>query len=120
MLWQTGPTDTEGLDIDPVVHLTSDELLRAMEEADVVIAHAGIGSALMAMRAGKCPVLMPRQRAHREHVDDHQKEIATILGDLGLALDAGAEVLDYALLALASERRVVCNDGAPPFVLRAK
>ena len=43
-----------------------------MVSADVVIAHAGCGSLLSALAAGRCPVLVPRRTAHGENVDEHQ------------------------------------------------
>ena len=52
-----------------------------MREADVVVAHAGVGTALAALEVGKCPVLVPRRLAHGEHVDDHQVQIASELGE---------------------------------------
>ena len=52
----------------------------AIDQADLVIAHAGIGSALTAFDAGLCPVLLPHSAARGEHVDDHQQLIADDLG----------------------------------------
>jgi len=117
ILWQTGSTDVTPFDIAAVSTLSSKDLFRAMRRADVVIAHAGVGSAIMAMRAGKCPVLVPRERAEREHVDDHQKEIAARLARSGLALTCDPTALDGDILAAAATRRVVANEHTSPFVL---
>lgn len=117
ILWQTGSTDVTPFDIAAVSTLSSKDLFRAMRRADVVIAHAGVGSAIMAMQAGKCPVLVPRERAQREHVDDHQKEIAARLARSGLALTCDPTSLDGDILAAAAARRVVANEHASPFVL---
>jgi UDP-N-acetylglucosamine--N-acetylmuramyl-(pentapeptide) pyrophosphoryl-undecaprenol N-acetylglucosamine transferase len=117
ILWQTGSTDVVNRDIAAVSTMTTKDLFRAMKRADVVIAHAGVGSAIMAMQAGKCPVLVPRDRAHHEHVDDHQHEIAAILARAGLALTCDPPGLDVNLLSEAAQRRVVPNEHASPFVL---
>jgi len=117
ILWQTGSTDVTDFDIAAVSTLTNTDLFRAMKRADVVIAHAGVGSAIMAMQAGKCAVLVPRERAHREHVDDHQQEIASKLARSGLALTCSPSGLDVGVLAEAARRRVVRNAHASPFVL---
>jgi UDP-N-acetylglucosamine transferase subunit ALG13 len=49
------------------------------EAADVVITHAGVGSILLASRAGHVPVIVPRLARLGEHVDDHQVELARAL-----------------------------------------
>jgi len=44
--------------------------------ARVVITHAGVGSIMLALAAGKKPIVAPRLYRYGEHVDDHQTEIA--------------------------------------------
>jgi UDP-N-acetylglucosamine transferase subunit ALG13 len=51
--------------------------------ADVVITHAGVGSILLAVRHGHQPIVMPRLHRLREHVDDHQSQLAGQLAALG-------------------------------------
>jgi len=117
IFWQTGTTEVSSMGIDGVEAVASEDLRRAMQEADVVIAHGGVGSALMAMQAAKCPILVPRERAFREHIDDHQAEITTRLAATGLALTCAPDDLDVDLMAEAARRRVVRNESASPFVL---
>jgi len=117
ILFQTGTTEVGDLDIAAQPTMATEDLLAAMRAADVVVAHGGVGSAIMAMQAGKCPVLVPRERAHREHVDDHQREVASSLARAGLALMCDPPSLDGDLLAEAARRRVVSNRYASPFVL---
>jgi UDP-N-acetylglucosamine transferase subunit ALG13 len=117
ILWQTGSTDVSNVDIAAVSTMTTEDLFRAMRRADVVIAHAGVGSAIMAMQAGKCPVLVPRERAHREHIDDHQHEISSTLARAGLAMTCDPPGLDADILAEAARRQIVRNEHASPFVL---
>ena len=51
-----------------------------------MIAHCGTGIGLSALQAGMIPVLVTRRPEWREHVDDHQSQIAQFLGGRGLAL----------------------------------
>src|SRR5262245_17072246 len=52
-----------------------EELLRRLAQADVVITHGGSGILLDALSLGHLPIVMPRLRRYREHVNDHQVEI---------------------------------------------
>jgi UDP-N-acetylglucosamine--N-acetylmuramyl-(pentapeptide) pyrophosphoryl-undecaprenol N-acetylglucosamine transferase len=103
VLWQVGDTDTHGLPIDAMRSLPWSDLATAMREADVVVAHTGIGSAIDAMEAGKAPVLVPREARHNEHVDDHQRQIAAELAARGLAVYRSAEELTMGDLRDAME-----------------
>src|SRR4051794_18675758 len=48
------------------------EFERLIEQAELLILHAGAGSVIHAARAGKVPVVMPRRVQFAELVDDHQ------------------------------------------------
>ena len=52
-----------------------EEFEKVVQEAEVVICHAGAGTLIHVFRVGKVPVVMPRQKKHGEHVDDHQVEL---------------------------------------------
>ena len=117
VLWQTGSTDLADLSIPARAVLPAADLAGAMAEADLVIAHAGVGSAFMALRVGKCPVLVPRRKAHGEHVDDHQHEVAGILAGAGLAVVAEPATLGPEHLALAAATSVTAASDLQPFVL---
>jgi len=117
VLWQTGESDVGGLGIDARPYLGAAELSTAMASADLVVAHAGVGSALTAMQAGRRPVLIPRRRAHGEHVDDHQLQVAAELAARGLAVVAEPDDLDRRLLLAAAGRTVEAHRRPPPFDL---
>jgi UDP-N-acetylglucosamine--N-acetylmuramyl-(pentapeptide) pyrophosphoryl-undecaprenol N-acetylglucosamine transferase len=94
-----------------------EELSSAMENADAVVAHSGIGSLLMAFDAGKLPVLVPRTLRHKEHVDDHQVNIAQAFTEEGRAVMADAATMTLAHLTDAA-RWVVRRSPTPrPFGL---
>lgn len=47
-----------------------------IKKADVYICHAGVGSILMGLKLKKNPLVVPRYAKLREHIDDHQLDIA--------------------------------------------
>jgi exopolysaccharide biosynthesis glucuronosyltransferase PssE len=63
-----------------------DELVATMRRARVVVTHAGVGSVMTALLAGKRPIVVPRLRRHGEAVDDHQLAWARRLEEGGLAV----------------------------------
>lgn len=117
VLWQAGSTDLGGLGFAASAELPSAELEAAMRDADVVIAHAGVGSALSALEAGRQPLLVPRRAAHREHVDDHQEQVAAELESRGLALAREAGELTRDDLVAAAGRAARPASSALPFRL---
>jgi UDP-N-acetylglucosamine--N-acetylmuramyl-(pentapeptide) pyrophosphoryl-undecaprenol N-acetylglucosamine transferase len=119
VLWQTGCTDVSGLPIEARPQLPAPELQRAVEEADVVIAHAGCGSSVSALEARKMPILVPRLRAHGENVDDHQLLIAGELAKRGLAVVRSVEELSADDLRLAADGSVRADSRPAPFQLIA-
>lgn len=117
ILWQTGSTEVRDLHIRGQVALPANELAAEMARADLVIAHAGVGSALMALRAGKCPILVPRRHGCGEHVDDHQQEVAANLAASGLAIAVEPGSLAEEHLRRAAGIAVRVSDTPAPFVL---
>ena len=93
------------------------ELEAAMAEADVVVAHAGTGTALTAFELGRCPVLVPRRARHAEHVDDHQVGAAAALAARSLVLYAEVEDLTDRLLLAAASRTLSRLDDPPMLAL---
>jgi UDP-N-acetylglucosamine--N-acetylmuramyl-(pentapeptide) pyrophosphoryl-undecaprenol N-acetylglucosamine transferase len=63
--------------------LDYEEFAALIEEADVVVCHAGVGTLMTAIGLGAVPIAIPRLRAEGEHVDDHQLQIAAELGRSG-------------------------------------
>jgi UDP-N-acetylglucosamine transferase subunit ALG13 len=117
VLWQTGHTDVTGLGITPTPFLAADELAAAMRDADLVIGHAGIGTALGALEAGKIPILIPRQRSHGEIGDDHQQAIAIDLATSGLAIHRSIPELTSADLHTAACHAAIASALVSPLHL---
>lgn len=96
---QHGSTPVANTDCFAAPFIAMAEFERLVSEAELLILHAGAGSVIHAVRAGKVPVLMPRRAQFGELVDDHQLEFARALaqtgrvilaeqvGDLGSAVD---------------------------------
>lgn len=114
VLWQTGGTDTTGLGIEARSRVPSEEMRTSIRDADVVVAHAGTGIALMALENGKCPILVPRRARHGEHVDDHQMTIALDLALRDLCISRDADSLKARDLVAAASRTVTKLSDPPP------
>jgi UDP-N-acetylglucosamine--N-acetylmuramyl-(pentapeptide) pyrophosphoryl-undecaprenol N-acetylglucosamine transferase len=117
VLWQVGSTqiDTMPPDARRIVPLA--EMRQAMREADVVISHAGVGSALAAMQAGRRALYVPRRRRHQEHIDDHQVEMARELEGRGLVVAREVEDLTLGDLDAAAAWTVRADPAVAPFRL---
>jgi UDP-N-acetylglucosamine--N-acetylmuramyl-(pentapeptide) pyrophosphoryl-undecaprenol N-acetylglucosamine transferase len=123
ILWQTGSTDVTGVfsngaELPGVDSLPPTQLHAAMAQADLVIAHAGIGSALAVLEMGKCPVLLPRRHSRHEHTDDHQTMIAAELGRRGLAVSAEADEITADELRRAAGMRATAVADPALFALQ--
>ncbi|HET9517960.1 MAG TPA: glycosyltransferase [Actinoplanes sp.] len=102
VLWQVGATRIDPMPAGARTTVGYAELAQAVAEADVVITHAGVGSALGALQAGKRAIFVPRRHAYGEHVDDHQVALAAGLHARDLVLAREADALTTQDLATAS------------------
>jgi UDP-N-acetylglucosamine transferase subunit ALG13 len=66
-----------------VAFMDMQEFESQVAEADLLILHAGAGSVINAIKAGKVPIVMPRRVKLGEHIDDHQLEFARELSKAG-------------------------------------
>ena len=107
--WQTGHTPIAGGELLGEVRAwwPVNELVARAAAVDVIVTHAGVGSILMALRSGKCPVVLARKKELGEHVDDHQSELVARLEREGLVVSVRpGEDLSPAIFR-ATARRVV-------------
>ena len=63
--------------------LAMEEFELYIKEADIIISHAGAGTLLNALRQGKIPIVMPRREKYKEHINDHQLQLAQAFSDEG-------------------------------------
>lgn len=107
--WQLGCTTR--WDLPGTVHevVSVADFDRLATDADLVVSHAGVGSALRMLDLGVRPLLVPRRSARGEHVDDHQLQAARELERAGLlpVREAGA-------ITAQDVRRLLAGDDLPP------
>jgi len=113
VLWQTGSTSVQGVPIHAQPFVPASALREAIRQADVVIGHAGCGTALEAMNAGKFPVLIPREPEYGELVDSHQIELARWLAKQDLALYKNPKTLALNDIFEAAARAIVRRSNPP-------
>ena len=106
---QTGDTSVCGT-CEAHRSLPSDRFLALMEEARIIVSHAGIGSIIAAKTTGRPIILVPRRADLGEHRNDHQMATATAFeGKLGLRvawkMDDLSTLLDQPIEAPVAE----CN-----------
>jgi len=117
VVWQLGATVAGDLPGRVHTSLSHADLVGEMSVADVVVSHAGVGSALTALSVGRWPVLVSRRAGRGEHVDEHQLQIAAALGQRGLAVAVEADELRLEHLQRAAGAVVRAQDDPPPFRL---
>ena len=64
------------------------EMVKFIQKSDIVITHAGIGTAILCLSLGKIPILFPRDVAFGEHLDNHQIDFARKMEVFGKVLVA--------------------------------
>jgi UDP-N-acetylglucosamine transferase subunit ALG13 len=79
LLIQHGPVEPSPGAMRSTAFMQFPEVIESMEQADVVVCHAGAGSILCALRVGHTPVVVPRLKRYQETVDDHQVEFSRAL-----------------------------------------
>jgi UDP-N-acetylglucosamine--N-acetylmuramyl-(pentapeptide) pyrophosphoryl-undecaprenol N-acetylglucosamine transferase len=117
VLWQTGCTEVSDKPIKATPWMPAAALAEAMADADVVIAHAGAGSILAALQAGRRPLIVPRRAEHGEIPENHQLQIASELSVRGLATVSDADYLNFGDLQDAASWRIQRADQVSPVIL---
>ncbi len=75
LLLRFGSTKFKSNKIKIYDYVTSDEFEKYMNDARVVISHAGVGTILKGVKMGKMMIVAAREAKYKEHVNDHQKQI---------------------------------------------
>jgi UDP-N-acetylglucosamine transferase subunit ALG13 len=101
------PRRADGLGI-----VAYDELQRLMRRATVVVTHGGPATMFEVRRQGRRPVVVPRDPALGEHVDQHQQEFSRRMATLGLVtLCEEQGVFDQALSAALADPKAFAVTG---------
>ncbi len=64
--------------------LDEKEFLFYIKESDLIISHAGVGTIISAHNLNKNIIIVPRQLKYKEHINDHQMELAKYIESNGL------------------------------------
>lgn len=105
--WQLGSTERNDLPGTVRKVTTAGEFEKLCADADVVVTHSGVGTILNLLDAGIHPVVVPRRKSRREHVDDHQLEIADFVERIGVATVTEASCLNAEHLTRAAGLQTV-------------
>jgi beta-1,4-N-acetylglucosaminyltransferase len=76
---QRGPSPYTPRHAEYVDIVSREEAEAYMREARLVVAQGGCGTVLTAIHMGKPLIIVPRRREYREHIDDHQVDLARAL-----------------------------------------
>ncbi len=86
---QKGNSDYKPMHYKYIDFLTKEQFEQQMETCDLLITHSGVGTILSAVNHGKPIIVYPRLRKYKEHVDDHQLDIAKAFGKKKIVLMCG-------------------------------
>ncbi len=68
------PQNTKYFDFVP-----ANTAMEYIQKSELVISHAGMGTIILSKQYGIPIIIFPRRKIHKEHVNDHQMEIAQVL-----------------------------------------
>jgi len=85
---QTGASTYKPKHFDFKRLIDFDQMIEKIKKADIVIAHAGVGTVVLCLSLGKVPILFPRRNELGEHLDNHQLEFAQKMNDTGKTIVA--------------------------------
>jgi UDP-N-acetylglucosamine transferase subunit ALG13 len=125
ILAQIGDGDYVPAHMPWVRKLNQTEFSRTVAEADLVVAHAGMGSVITASQYRKPIVMLPRLRQSGEHTTDHQIATANWLRDKpGVYIadtdaDLGPRIAE-ALAAGAPEETTFAAEAPAEFIARIR
>lgn len=73
---QTGNTKFESKRIKMLPSIDNNKFNEYIKKADFVICHGGVGTIFNALENGKRILVVPRLSKYKEHINDHQLEVA--------------------------------------------
>lgn len=119
---QIGPSSYKPRALRYAQALSPAEFNATVAAADIIVAHAGMGSVLTAMELGKTLVLMPRRGELQETRNDHQVATANWLAErpgIFIAMDEDELAAALAAAQAAAERTATISPYASPGLLAA-
>jgi UDP-N-acetylglucosamine transferase subunit ALG13 len=113
---QIGPSALSPTNIQWTRFLEPEQFRQKVAEADIVVAHAGMGSILTALTSGKPILVMPRRGDLKETRNDHQFATARQLqaqGRVAVALDENGLTEHLDNLQRLSPSRQISRQASP-------
>lgn len=83
---QTGVSTYKPKNCNHIDFMDSDQYAKYINDCNVLVTHAGVGTILTGNKALKPVVVVPRLAHFGEHVDDHQTQIAQAFSEKGCVL----------------------------------
>jgi len=118
--WQLGSTTRPGLPGQAHSEIAPAQMTELARAADVVVAHAGVGSLLHLFENGISPVVAVRSGRFGEHVDEHQQGLADGTAARGLTSILDLSAPSRETLLLAAGRKVTSETSATNGPVRAR
>lgn len=112
VVWQLGATPYQAIHGEAFARIERARFAKLISTCEAVICHAGVGTVMEALRAGKKPVVMARRQNLGEHVDDHQLQLVSALASESaiIPVSSAGEIAQ----ALCAIRRGTINSFRPP------
>ena len=82
-----GSADYKSNKMEIFKFIDMDKMKQLIKEADIVITHGGTGSIITPLEMGKKVIACPRLCKYKEHINDHQKEVTSVLKEEGCILE---------------------------------
>lgn len=82
---QVGGSNKEYENLETVGFIPTEEFESLLDQADLVVSHAGMGTIIACALRGKPLIVLPRRHRLGEHTDDHQVGSASRMANFGLA-----------------------------------
>jgi len=92
---QIGHTSYKSSHMQTIDFLSKEEFNMHIEKATFIISHAGTGSLFSSIKRKKKVLAAARLEKHREHIDDHQKEILEAFVNEKLILGLNENLNDF-------------------------
>lgn len=107
---QIGQTRYVPRNCEYVRYLNKKGLETLCEKSRLIVAHAGVGSILTAIRLHKDIIVFPRRREYQEHLDDHQLELANNLEHPLVHAALDEKELENKILSVLNHPHLVGSD----------
>lgn len=83
---QIGYSDYRPKNFEYIEFIDKDKFESMIEESDIILTHSGVGTIISGLKKEKKIIVYPRRAKYKEHVDDHQLQIAKSFYEKNLIL----------------------------------